>query len=96
MTAGTTRIQTCPQLASAPGDGTAITLAARVDAVVRRAWQAYWKRRARRATVLILCSLDRRTLRDMGIHPSELESCVYGKGDRLRRYHDTWPWRSRG
>jgi uncharacterized protein YjiS (DUF1127 family) len=58
-------------------------------------WRAYWERRARRATVLILNSLDERTLRDIGLARSEIESCVYGEGnDRLRRYHATWPWRS--
>jgi hypothetical protein len=43
----------------------------------------------------MLASLDERTLRDIGISPSEINSCVYGKdGDRLRRYNKSWPWRS--
>jgi uncharacterized protein YjiS (DUF1127 family) len=54
---------------------------------VRNAWHRYWMRRAQRATVLILQSLDDRTLRDIGISPSEITSCVYGEAlDRRRRY----------
>lgn len=71
------------------------TLRAKAAGFARRTWRTYWERRARRATVLILCSLDERTLRDIGINPSEIESCVYSKGgDRLRRYNERWPWRS--
>jgi uncharacterized protein YjiS (DUF1127 family) len=59
--------------------------------MVRRWWRAYWNRRARLATVLILQSLDDRTLRDIGISPGEIESCVYGKwGDRKRSYDASW------
>jgi uncharacterized protein YjiS (DUF1127 family) len=60
---------------------------------VRRWWRAYWSWRARKATVFILRSLDARTLHDIGIDPSEVESLVYGSGDRRRRYDDAWPWR---
>jgi len=65
----------------------------RMAALVRRGWCSYWERRARRATVFILRSLDERTLRDIGISPSEIPSCVYGSDDRLRRYDRSWPWR---
>lgn len=52
------------------------------------AWRQYWMRRAQRATVLILQSLDDRTLRDIGISPTEIESCVYGEvPDRRRPYN---------
>lgn len=92
MTASMTRTHTCPQ--SAGHDRP--TLRARAVALIRHGWRTYWERRARRATVLILHSLDERTLHDIGITPSEIESCVYsGNGDRLRRYNETWPWRSR-
>lgn len=95
-TACMTRMPTCNQ----PGpdiDQGRPKLRARAAAIARRGWRTYWERRARRATVLILCSLDERTLHDIGINPSEIESCVYGKdGDRRRRYHERWPWRSRG
>jgi len=49
-------------------------------------WRSYLDRRARRATVRILHSLDARTLRDIGISPAEIESLVYGRGDHLRSY----------
>jgi uncharacterized protein YjiS (DUF1127 family) len=96
MTACVTRTSTCPNPEPAIDQGSS-NLGARVAAIARRTWRTYWERRARRATVLILCSLDERTLRDIGISPSEIESCVYGRsGDRPRRYHESWPWRKRG
>jgi uncharacterized protein YjiS (DUF1127 family) len=58
----------------------------RIAALARRGWQAYWQRRARRATVLLLASLDERTLRDIGLTPSEIASVVYGAADRRRSY----------
>ena len=95
MTACMTRTSTCPNPEPVIDQGSS-NLSARVAAIARRTWRTYWERRARRATVLILCSLDERTLRDIGISPSEIESCVYGKGgDRPRRYHESWPWRTR-
>src|SRR5262245_19539013 len=69
------------------------TLAGRIADLVRRAWRAYWERRARRATVLLLSSLDRRTLCDIGIGPSEIESLVQRCDDRRRRYDAGWIWR---
>jgi uncharacterized protein YjiS (DUF1127 family) len=76
----------------------ALTLAAaRAATSVRTAWRAYWNWRARKATILILSSLDRRTLHDIGINPSEIESLVNGCGDdRRQRYDAAWPWRSGG
>ena len=72
-------------------------MAAGFARVAKRWWRSYWNWRAREATVLILRSLDRRTLRDIGLDPSEIRSCVYGEcGDRRRRYDDVWPWRSGG
>ena len=57
----------------------------------RRAWQSYWDRRARQVTVQILRTLDARTLRDIGLSPSEIESAVYGRpGDRRREYRTRW------
>ena len=70
------------------------TVAARAGALIRSAWRAYWDWRARKVTVLLLSALDRRTLRDIGIAPSEIESLVNGGCDRCgRRYDATWPWR---
>jgi uncharacterized protein YjiS (DUF1127 family) len=51
----------------------------RVADAVRSAWVRYWTRRAERATVLVLRSLDSRTLKDIGLHRSEIESVVYGR-----------------
>ena len=66
------------------------TVAARAGDLIRRAWYAYWDWRARKATVLLLSALDQRTLHDIGIASSEIESLVYGAGDRCRRYDATW------
>jgi uncharacterized protein YjiS (DUF1127 family) len=71
-----------------------LTLIARVGALIRSAWQAYWLWRARKVTILLLSSLDRRTLRDIGISPSEIESLVHGGDDRCRCYDATWLWLS--
>ena len=49
------------------------TLAGRIAGAVRRLWGAYWDRRARRATILMLRTLDERTLRDIGLDPGEIE-----------------------
>lgn len=96
MTACMTRTSAHTQPRSLDIDQGRHSLRARTVALIRRGWRTYWERRARRATVLILCSLDERTLHDIGISASEIESCVYSRsGDRLRRYHETWPWRSR-
>ena len=87
---------TCTQLTAASGQRPS-TLAARFGGTAKRWWRAYWNWRAREATILILRSLDRRTLRDIGIDPSEIASCIYGKcGDRKRPYDEAWPWRSGG
>ncbi|MBO0764440.1 MAG: DUF1127 domain-containing protein [Hyphomicrobiaceae bacterium] len=70
------------------------SLAASAARLLRDGWRAYWDWRARKATILLLRSLDRRTLGDIGIAPSEIESLVHGSGtDRCRRYDPTWPWR---
>jgi uncharacterized protein YjiS (DUF1127 family) len=67
-------------------------LAARARQLIRRRWRAYWDRRARKATVLLLQALDERTLRDIGIGPGEIESLVYCRGDdRQRPYDAAWP-----
>ncbi len=46
---------------------------------VTNAWARYWVRRAERATVFVLHSLDERTLKDIGMDRSEIESVVYGQ-----------------
>jgi uncharacterized protein YjiS (DUF1127 family) len=57
----------------------------RVSHVVKRAWVGYWTHRARRATVFVLHALDDRTLKDIGMDRSEIESVVYAQPrDRAR------------
>jgi uncharacterized protein YjiS (DUF1127 family) len=54
-------------------------------------WDGYWRRRAQRATVFMLRSLDDHSLHDIGVDRSEIESVVYGKpGDRRLRYERNW------
>jgi uncharacterized protein YjiS (DUF1127 family) len=50
-------------------------------------WDAYWMMRAQRTTVMMLRALDDRSLHDIGVDRSEIDSVVYGKpGDRRLRY----------
>ncbi len=49
----------------------------RVAGAVKVVWVEYWRRKAERDTVLVLRSLDDRTLKDIGIDRSEIESVVY-------------------
>lgn len=58
-----------------------VPLRRRVRDALRSAWRAYWRRRAKRATQF-LQSLDDRTLKDIGIDRSEIDSVVYGARDR--------------
>jgi uncharacterized protein YjiS (DUF1127 family) len=60
-------------------------LPGRVIGAVRRVWCAYRGWRAKRATALVLRSLDARTLRDIGIDSSEIESLVEHDVQRRRR-----------
>jgi uncharacterized protein YjiS (DUF1127 family) len=52
------------------------SLAHHVLGLARRAWTAYWTRKAEQATLVILRSLDDRTLKDIGMDRSEIESVV--------------------
>ena len=51
----------------------------RVLDAVKSAWVGYWTHRARRATVFALHTLDDRTLKDIGMDRSEIESVVYAQ-----------------
>jgi uncharacterized protein YjiS (DUF1127 family) len=56
-----------------------------------RLWQTYWEYRQRQATAYLLQSLSDRTLADIGVHRSEIDSVAYGgSGDRARDYHPVW------
>ena len=58
---------------------------------IKGLWRTYWEHRARRASVMLLSSLDNRTLDDIGLDRSEIESFVYDKSrSRLRRYEPGW------
>jgi len=75
--------------------GATPTLATRAASTARRAWRTYWDWRARRATVEILRSLDSRTLHDIGLSRSEIESVVRDKhGERRRCYDESWHGRA--
>ena len=59
----------------------------RVKKWVLRLWNAYWDRQARRATAVMLHVLSDRTLADIGVSRSEIESLVNRRTrDRRRRY----------
>lgn len=49
----------------------------RLSDVVRSAWAGYRVHRAERATILALQALDDRTLKDIGMDRSEIESVAY-------------------
>jgi uncharacterized protein YjiS (DUF1127 family) len=54
-------------------------------------WRAYWARRARRASIVLLSSLDDRTLADIGLARCEIEGVVREKSKhRLRHYAPDW------
>jgi uncharacterized protein YjiS (DUF1127 family) len=54
-------------------------------------WNSYWAFRAQRATSHILHSLDDRTLADIGIERSEIESVIRDTSrQRLRTYDPKW------
>jgi uncharacterized protein YjiS (DUF1127 family) len=55
---------------------------------LRSGWQAYWERRALKASVVLLQSLDDHQLHDIGISRSEIESVVYSPPtERRHTYH---------
>jgi uncharacterized protein YjiS (DUF1127 family) len=67
------------------------TRTARMGNGIAKAWRGYWQRRAKRATVELLHSLDDRTLHDIGVSRNEIPSLVYGRhGDRTRCYQGSW------
>jgi uncharacterized protein YjiS (DUF1127 family) len=58
-----------------------------IGLILKRGWEAYWRRRAKRTAVMMLHSLDDHCLHDIGLDRSEIESVIYGKpGDRRLSY----------
>jgi uncharacterized protein YjiS (DUF1127 family) len=54
-------------------------------------WRAFWAHRARRASIVLLSSLDDHTLADIGLARSEIESVVREKSRaKLRYYAPDW------
>jgi uncharacterized protein YjiS (DUF1127 family) len=53
------------------------SIADRLRHAARQAWAAYWTWRAQHATATILHALDDRTLKDIGVDRSEIESVVW-------------------
>lgn len=76
--------------APAPGR-TSRPLASHLAGLIARAWVTWHHKRAQRKTVRILHGLDCRTLKDIGVAPSEIESIVYGDPrERTRPYRGDW------
>jgi uncharacterized protein YjiS (DUF1127 family) len=80
-------------MALAPLAGWPDAAPVRRESRIARLWTRFATWYARRATERALEALDRATLKDLGIAPSEIASLVHGtKGDRTRRYDEDW-WR---
>jgi uncharacterized protein YjiS (DUF1127 family) len=62
-----------------------IGLGRRLADMTRHAWTRYWTRRGERAAVAMLRTLDDRTLKDIGLDRSEIESVVRSARRRERR-----------
>jgi len=63
----------------------------RIRHAVQDVWRGYWRRRAQRATLFMLQSLDDRTLKDLGIDRSEIEAVASrGRERHPDRYRPTW------
>jgi uncharacterized protein YjiS (DUF1127 family) len=54
--------------------------------VIAHLWKAYWEYQASRATVVMLRSLDDRTLADIGLTRSEITFVVFGGTGRPCAY----------
>jgi uncharacterized protein YjiS (DUF1127 family) len=77
---------------SQPSPGVATGTDLGVLHFLRLLWRAYWARRARRASILLLSSLDDRTLADIGLARSEIESVVRDKSRQRLRYYEPPSW----
>jgi uncharacterized protein YjiS (DUF1127 family) len=58
---------------------------------VKQWWDAFWAYRAKRTTVFMLRGLDDRTLHDIGVDRSEIESFVFAKSSERQRHYEPLP-----
>jgi uncharacterized protein YjiS (DUF1127 family) len=56
----------------------------RIASALRSMWTAYWAYKAEQATAFVLHSLDDRTLKDIGMDRSEIESVVHNPSSDRR------------
>ena len=76
---------------TSPSHSMALSTGLRLVQYLRDLWRAYWAHRARRTSIVLLSSLDDRTLADIGLARSEIESVVREKSKhRLRHYTPDW------
>jgi len=76
---------------TSPSHSMALSTGLRLVHILRDLWRAYWAHRARRASIVLLSSLDDRTLADIGLARSEIESVVHEKSrQRVRYYAPDW------
>jgi uncharacterized protein YjiS (DUF1127 family) len=74
-----------------PSHSTAQSSGLRLGQYLGDLWRAYWAHRARRASIILLSSLDDHILADIGLARSEIEWVVREKSkQRLRRYAPDW------
>ena len=76
---------------TSPSHSMAPSMGLRLVRSLRDLWRAYWAHRARRASIVLLSSLDDRTLADIGLARSEVEAVVRERSrQRLRHYAPDW------
>jgi uncharacterized protein YjiS (DUF1127 family) len=76
---------------TSPSHPVALSPGLRLVQYGRDLWRAYWAHRTRRAGIVLLSSLDDRTLADIGLARCEIEAVVRQKSrQRLRHYAPDW------
>jgi uncharacterized protein YjiS (DUF1127 family) len=92
MASGTvTRTSPSNSMAQSTAHSMVLSTGLKLVQILRDLWRAYWMHRARRASIVLLSSLDDRTLADIGLGRCEIESVVREKSrQRLRHYAPDW------